>query len=147
MEVGRPLKEASYMMHEPSPNVASNESRVVRRDSGRFGMVAHDVMHDPALSMQAKCVYATLTTYADRCSRGLYLKQKSLAEALDVSVRTVYSKLKELEAAGYLEIVPQTARSAGIAERSNRRVNNDYVLLDGHLMYGAPQATPRAEFP
>lgn len=109
-----------------SPDTAAfpDQPRVRRRGSHRWSRVSIDVLRDPALSAQAKAVYAVLATYADDAGRDqCYPRQETLAEQLGVSVDTVQRHIKALEDAGVVEVVPRFRPDGG-------RSSNDYTLLD-----------------
>jgi Mn-dependent DtxR family transcriptional regulator len=67
----------------------------------RFGIVDHDVVTDPNLSLQAKGVYAVISTFCNT-NRTCYPSIATIADLCDVSTRTVDRKLKELKDKGYL---------------------------------------------
>lgn len=109
-----------------SPDTAAfpDQPRVRRRGNHRWSRVSIDVLRDPALSAQAKAVYAVLATYADDAGRDqCYPRQETLAEQLGVSVDTVQRHIKALEDAGVVEVVPRFRPDGG-------RSSNDYTLLD-----------------
>tara|TARA_Y100001938_G_C8063792_1_gene418953 strand:+ start:584 stop:823 length:240 start_codon:yes stop_codon:yes gene_type:complete len=68
----------------------------------RFGIVNSDVVTDPELSLQAKGIYAVISTYCNS-NRTCYPSIATIADLCDVSTRTVDRKLKELKNKGYLE--------------------------------------------
>ena len=67
----------------------------------RFGIVNKDVVTDPELSLQAKGIYAIISTYCNT-TRTCYPSIATIADLCDVSTRTVDRKLKELKDKGYL---------------------------------------------
>jgi len=68
----------------------------------RFGIVNYEVVTDPELSLQAKGIYAVISTYCNS-NRTCYPSIATIADLCDVSTRTVDRKLKELKNKGYLE--------------------------------------------
>ena len=68
----------------------------------RFGIVNYDVVTDPELSLQAKGIYAVISTYCNS-NRTCYPSIATIADLCDVSTRTVDRKVKELKNKGYLE--------------------------------------------
>ena len=62
----------------------------------RFGIVNHNVVTDPELSLQAKGIYAIICTYCNS-NRTCYPSIATIADLCDVSTRTVDRKLKELK--------------------------------------------------
>ena len=68
----------------------------------RFGIVNSDIVTDPELSLQAKGIYAVISTYCNS-NRTCYPSIATIADLCDVSTRTVDRKLKELKNKGYLQ--------------------------------------------
>ena len=68
----------------------------------RFGIVNSNVVTDPELSLQAKGIYAVISTYCNS-NRTCYPSIATIADLCDVSTRTVDRKLKELKNKGYLQ--------------------------------------------
>ena len=68
----------------------------------KFGIVNHDVVTDPELSLQAKGIYAVICTYCNS-NRTCYPSIATIADLCDVSTRTIDRKIKELKNKGYLE--------------------------------------------
>lgn len=66
-----------------------------------FGRVEKEVVTDPALSLEAKGLYALLSTYADQY-RKCYPAIETLVDLSGKSRRTVFRLLDELEEAGYV---------------------------------------------
>ena len=72
------------------------------RRTGRFGIVSHNVMTDPELSVQAKCLYALLCCYANK-ERKCFPKKTTLADQLNVSMDSVKRYLRELRTKNYIK--------------------------------------------
>ena len=70
--------------------------------TGRFGIVSHNVMTDPELSVQAKCLYALLCCYANK-ERKCYPKKATLADQLNVSIDSIKRYLRELRTKNYIK--------------------------------------------
>lgn len=69
---------------------------------GRFGIVPYNVISDPNLSVQAKCLYALLCCYANK-ERKCFPKKTTLADELNVSFDTIKRYLRELKANNYIK--------------------------------------------
>jgi len=67
----------------------------------RFGIVSYNVISDPAISLQAKGIYAILCIHADK-NRTCFPSINTIADLADVHPRTVKRKIVELKQAGYL---------------------------------------------
>tara|TARA_R110002020_G_scaffold29814_12_gene94213 strand:+ start:1007 stop:1246 length:240 start_codon:yes stop_codon:yes gene_type:complete len=68
----------------------------------RFGIVNYNVVTDPELSVQAKGVYAIISTFADK-NRSCFPSINTIADLANVHPRTISRKLKELSSKGYIK--------------------------------------------
>jgi len=68
----------------------------------KFGIVNQDVISDPDLSIQAKGLYAILSTYADK-ERLCFPSISTLADVSNKSVSQISNYLKELKTKRYVE--------------------------------------------
>lgn len=66
-----------------------------------FGIVNKDVMTDPELSLQAKGLYAILTTYANK-ERECFPSINTLADVANKSCTQISTYIKELKDKKYL---------------------------------------------
>tara|TARA_R110000744_G_scaffold242730_1_gene359782 strand:- start:231 stop:482 length:252 start_codon:yes stop_codon:yes gene_type:complete len=73
----------------------------MERYNKQFGIVSKDIITDPELSMQAKAVYAILTTYCNS-KRTCFPSINTIADLCDVNPRTISRKIKELKEKGYI---------------------------------------------
>ena len=65
----------------------------------RFGIVSQSVITDPNVSLQAKAIYAILSTFANK-DRLCYPSIGTIADLASVSCRTVDRKIRELKKKG-----------------------------------------------
>jgi hypothetical protein len=70
----------------------------------RFGIVNHEVMTDPELSIQAKGLYALLTCYANK-SRTCYPSISTLADVSNKSTTQISVYIQELKRKSYIKRV------------------------------------------
>lgn len=70
---------------------------------GGFTQVPNFILTNPGISVRAKLSYAMLLKYA-RDAEGCFPGQAKLAEDIGAGERSIRTYLKELEAAGLLEI-------------------------------------------
>jgi DNA-binding IclR family transcriptional regulator len=75
-----------------------------------FGIVTKEVMLDPDVSLEAKGVYALLSTYADK-NRECFPSLKTISDAVGRSTRQVIRLISELEKVGYLKRIKRTGTS------------------------------------
>ena len=68
----------------------------------RFGIVNSDVITDPELSIQAKGVYAIISTFANK-ERSCFPSINTIADLANTHPRTISRKLKELSSKGYIK--------------------------------------------
>lgn len=66
-----------------------------------FGIVNKDIMTDPELSLQAKGLYALLTTYANK-ERECFPSINTLADVANKSCTQISTYIKELKDKKYL---------------------------------------------
>lgn len=66
-----------------------------------FGIVNKEIVTDPSLSLQAKGLYAILTSYADK-NRRCFPSLNTLSDISSKSVSQVSLYIKELKSKGYL---------------------------------------------
>jgi len=66
-----------------------------------FGIVNKEIVTDPGLSLQAKGLYAILTSYADK-NRRCFPSLNTLSDISSKSVSQVSLYIKELKIKGYL---------------------------------------------
>lgn len=71
--------------------------------STRYGRVSVGVLTNPAISPQAKGLYAVLAGYAEWDSRVCHVGRDRLAKDLNASVRSVSLWMKELYGWGVLD--------------------------------------------
>lgn len=69
--------------------------------SNSFGIVSKEVITDPDLSLQAKGLYAILSTYTNK-KRECFPSLNTLADISDKSISQVSLYIKELKTKGYL---------------------------------------------
>lgn len=74
------------------------------KESKRFGVVKHQVMTDPAVSVSAKALYALLCCYADK-ERVCWPSISRLADELDSGQSSVNRWIKELKQHKYIKRV------------------------------------------
>lgn len=67
-----------------------------------FGIVNKEIMTDPELSLQAKGLYALLTTYANK-ERECFPSINTLADVANKSCTQISTYIKELKDKKYLE--------------------------------------------
>ena len=67
-----------------------------------FGIVNKDVVTDPELSIQAKGVYAIISTFANK-NRSCFPSINTIADLANTHPRTISRKLKELSSKGYIK--------------------------------------------
>lgn len=67
-----------------------------------FGIVNKDVVTDPELSLQAKGVYAVISTYCNK-NRTCYPSIDTLADLCDVNPSTITRHLQKLKKKGYIK--------------------------------------------
>jgi|TARA_Y100000287_G_C13912578_1_gene206108 DNA-binding MarR family transcriptional regulator len=72
--------------------------------NNRFGIVMHQVMTDPSLTIQAKGLYSLLSCYADK-DRECFPSLSTLADTLNVTPDTVSRYIRELKAHNYIKRV------------------------------------------
>lgn len=70
----------------------------------RFGIVNHDVISDPDLSLQAKGLYSLLACYADN-ARYCYPSISTLADVSNKSTTQISVYIKELKSKKYIKRV------------------------------------------
>ena len=68
----------------------------------KFGIVSHEVISDPDLSMQAKAVYSMLSIYANK-QRECFPLITTLADTAGVSCSTIDRAIKELKSKNYIK--------------------------------------------
>jgi len=68
----------------------------------RFGIVSHEVISDPELSLIAKCVYSVYCIHANK-SRTCFPSNSTVADMLNVGYSTVSRGIKELKDAKYIK--------------------------------------------
>jgi len=90
--------------------------------TSRWGRVAAQVMRNVHLSVAAKAIYATISTYADACGN-IWVRQETIARDLERSRSWTNAGFAELARAGYLRIDHQFIEGRQRASR--------YMLLDG----------------
>lgn len=90
---------------------------------GGWGVVSKEVLRNPAISPQAKGLYALLATYADYRTRECYVGRERLAADLGVSVRSVSDWTKELLQADALD-----RQHRGISRSRLTRLH-DFVVI------------------
>lgn len=97
-----------------------------------FAKVDIDVIKDKSLSQTARWIFTVLCTFADKDTRGCWPGNKAVAEAADVSVRTVQKAYKELEERG---VISRESRFNDNGQTSS------YSLIVGHnaSCYGGEQ--------
>lgn len=66
-----------------------------------FGIVNKEIVTDPGLSLQAKGLYAILTSYADK-NRRCFPSLNTLSDISSKSMSQVSLYIKELKTKGYL---------------------------------------------
>ena len=66
-----------------------------------FGLVSKEILTDTELTMQAKALYALLSTYCNK-NRVCFPSINTLADLCDVNPRTISRKIKELKEKGYI---------------------------------------------
>lgn len=88
-----------------------------------FAKVDVAVIRDKSLSQNAKWIFTVLCTFADKDTRGCWPSNKAVAEAADVSERTVRRAYKELEARG---LITRESRFNTSGQTSS------YSLIVGH---------------
>ena len=66
-----------------------------------FGIVNKEIVTDPGLSLQAKGLYAILTSYADK-NRRCFPSLNTLSDISSKSVSQISLYIKELKIKGYL---------------------------------------------
>ena len=71
------------------------------KKASSFGIVTKEVITDPELSLQAKGLYAILSTYANK-NRECFPSLNTLADVSNKSVSQVSAYIKELKTKGYL---------------------------------------------
>jgi|GEM_PF-5272858 len=106
-----------------------------------FSLIANDLARDPRISLRAKGVYLYLRSHRD----GWSMSVDRIAEALEVSRRTITSSVKELEEHGYL-IREQTNGEKGQFGASNYTVLSqpiDHSPLAENLRTAPPAQTPQ----
>ena len=86
-------------------NDDSTEFQVTRRDSGDFWFTHVDiaVARDPSLSAMEKAVYLALCSHADTRSRSCFPSNRTLANEVGCSERTVQRSLDVLENRGIIK--------------------------------------------
>lgn len=84
----------------------------------RFGLVSASIVRDPALSRNARLLYAVIATYATQETREWTISRRRLANDLGVSVDTVKRALGELTESGVL-----------VRERQHREDGREGVAL------------------
>lgn len=87
-----------------------------------FVMAENSFLRNPAYSINIKMIYMLLCSYAGAIS-SCYPSKETIAKDLNISVRTVYSVLKELEELGAVIIINQITES-------NRKSSNFYILCE-----------------
>jgi|TARA_R100001460_G_scaffold12691_12_gene29002 DNA-binding MarR family transcriptional regulator len=75
-----------------------------KNNNKRFGIVMHQVMTDPSLTIQAKGLYSLLSCYADK-DRECFPSLSTLADTLNVTPDTVSRYIRELKAHNYIKRV------------------------------------------
>tara|TARA_R110001632_G_scaffold11589_1_gene41564 strand:- start:462 stop:719 length:258 start_codon:yes stop_codon:yes gene_type:complete len=75
-----------------------------KKNSKRFGIVKHQVMTDPAVSVSAKALYAVLCCYANK-ERQCWPSVSRLADDLDSGQSSVNRWIKELKQHKYIQRV------------------------------------------
>ena len=75
----------------------------------RFGIVSAQLMTDLTLSIEAKALYAILTTYCNK-DRSCYPTTKKLMEITGKSRATIYRYLRELENKNVIKKIDQQGR-------------------------------------
>tara|TARA_R100000406_G_scaffold53834_1_gene36712 strand:- start:74 stop:316 length:243 start_codon:yes stop_codon:yes gene_type:complete len=68
----------------------------------RFGIVSHEVISDPKLSLIAKAVYSVYCIHANK-SRTCFPSNGTVADMLNVGYSTVSRGIKELKDARYIK--------------------------------------------
>ena len=76
---------------------------IVRRRRA-YGTIPRDLLRDPAISAQAKTLYALLDDFASPNQPEPFPGKELLAELLGVTTRTIFAWTKELTEAGWLTV-------------------------------------------
>jgi len=71
------------------------------KNQNRFGIVKHEVISDPSVSIGAKALYSLLCCYADK-QRQCWPSISTLADHLDTSQSSVNRWIKELKLNKYI---------------------------------------------
>lgn len=107
-------------------NAADIDAEGVHRGL-HFTMIAPSLIRNPAISRDAKALYALIATYADVKERDCYPSRARLARELNCTARSVTNWLNELVLYGVLAIEERRREDGG-------RSSNLYRLLDGNMI-------------
>lgn len=87
-----------------------------------FVIAENNFIRNQKYTIKQKMIYLCLCSYTGN-SGGCFPSQESIAKSLNVSIKTVYTTLNELENLGALLIIKQI-------KESNRRTSNLYILAE-----------------
>lgn len=79
------------------------EMNIVNENNHAFGHVKQSIMRNTTLSLEAKSIYAYLSSFADNESGECFPSLETILTELNISKNRFYKYLKELEAAGIIE--------------------------------------------